>query len=396
MPTTRLGRVRHFLEAGEAKIVNYEPFTIQLLRDSTEYVQELNLGCDPGYENTAISVTSKDKEVYSEQYIHTTDMSDNLTRRAKYKRNRRSRKTRRRKARFNNRKNRASKLAPSMEHLRGTIKREIESVCRILPVSKIYIENVKYDAQKALNHDIQGEEYQHGFKYDYDSQNIKECVRRRDNNTCQICHEKCTNEPGKRANVHHLLPVSKGGTNTPGNLVTLCEYCHQKLHAGKVQYKGTAQNKSLLSIPLTALNIIKNSLVKKLREKYDNVYTTDGVMTKIFRSKAGLEKHHTYDALVISHNHTAEPLEYVLVKRQVRRHQRDTHKFKFSKGGTRQIKTCNKYIIPGAKFTKYDCVLCKGNIGFITGKSNDTLYVKDIFLNSLVHSTITHRKLTKI
>ena len=156
MPTTRLGRVRHFLEDGEVKIVNYEPFTIQLLRDSTEYVQELNLGCDPGYENTAISVTSKDKEVYSEQYIHTTDMSANLTRRAEYKRNRRSRKTRRRKARFNNRKNRAGKLAPSMEHLRDTIKREIESVCRILPVSKIYIENVKYDAQKALNPDIQG------------------------------------------------------------------------------------------------------------------------------------------------------------------------------------------------------------------------------------------------
>lgn len=182
---------------------------------------------------------------------------------------------------------------------------------------------------------FQGEEYQHGFRYDYQSQNLKECVRRRDNNKCQICHRKCTNEEGRRANVHHLLPVSKGWTNTPDNLVTLCESCHKKLHAGEVQYKGKSYKKSLLSIPLTSLNIINNSLARMLRQEFENVHNTDGVMTKIYRKKAGLEKHHTYDALVISHNSTAKPKEYVLVKRQERRHDRSIHQAKYRKGGMR-------------------------------------------------------------
>ena len=30
--------------------------------------------------------------------------------------------------------------------------------------------------------------------------------------------------------VHHIVPLSKGGTNSLGNLRTLCEECHRKLH----------------------------------------------------------------------------------------------------------------------------------------------------------------------
>lgn len=39
MPTYRRGKVRHMLQRGEAKIVNRDPFTIQLCYSSTEYVQ---------------------------------------------------------------------------------------------------------------------------------------------------------------------------------------------------------------------------------------------------------------------------------------------------------------------------------------------------------------------
>lgn len=30
--------------------------------------------------------------------------------------------------------------------------------------------------------------------------------------------------------VHHIVPLSKGGTNSLSNLRTLCEECHKKLH----------------------------------------------------------------------------------------------------------------------------------------------------------------------
>ena len=30
--------------------------------------------------------------------------------------------------------------------------------------------------------------------------------------------------------VHHILPVSRGGTNSPDNLKALCRSCHEKAH----------------------------------------------------------------------------------------------------------------------------------------------------------------------
>lgn len=53
------------------------------------------------------------------------------------------------------------------------------------------------------------------------SQNILD----RDGKTCRDCGTK------KMAmEVHHVKPVSKGGTNDPENLITLCWKCHKKRH----------------------------------------------------------------------------------------------------------------------------------------------------------------------
>lgn len=30
--------------------------------------------------------------------------------------------------------------------------------------------------------------------------------------------------------VHHIVPVSRGGTNNPNNLMSLCKSCHNKIH----------------------------------------------------------------------------------------------------------------------------------------------------------------------
>jgi 5-methylcytosine-specific restriction endonuclease McrA len=45
--------------------------------------------------------------------------------------------------------------------------------------------------------------------------------------------------------VHHIIPVSRGGTDEPANLKTVCERCHKEEHRvdGKINYekakKGT-------------------------------------------------------------------------------------------------------------------------------------------------------------
>lgn len=48
MPTENHAKVRKLLKDGKAKVVKRCPFTIQLLYDSTHYVQSVSLGIDAG------------------------------------------------------------------------------------------------------------------------------------------------------------------------------------------------------------------------------------------------------------------------------------------------------------------------------------------------------------
>jgi len=54
---------------------------------------------------------------------------------------------------------------------------------------------------------------------------VAHLIRVRDHFKCQIC--------GARASilqVHHIIPIYRGGSNHPSNLVTLCQKCHRKRH----------------------------------------------------------------------------------------------------------------------------------------------------------------------
>ena len=48
MPTTRYGKVRRLLRDGRAVCVRRTPFTIRLLYDTTQFVQDVTLGVDAG------------------------------------------------------------------------------------------------------------------------------------------------------------------------------------------------------------------------------------------------------------------------------------------------------------------------------------------------------------
>ena len=62
MPTFRLGKVRHLLKDGKAKIVKHHPFTIQLLYDSKTNTQPIEICEDVGYNYIGISVKSQSHE----------------------------------------------------------------------------------------------------------------------------------------------------------------------------------------------------------------------------------------------------------------------------------------------------------------------------------------------
>lgn len=47
---------------------------------------------------------------------------------------------------------------------------------------------------------------------------------------CEECYEKGILVPVDE--VHHKIPVSKGGTHDRNNLMSLCRSCHNKIHLG--------------------------------------------------------------------------------------------------------------------------------------------------------------------
>lgn len=54
-------------------------------------------------------------------------------------------------------------------------------------------------------------------------QRVADYVRRRDDFTCRNCRRRGWT-------VHHVTPVSSGGSHRPGNLRTLCDDCHAEIH----------------------------------------------------------------------------------------------------------------------------------------------------------------------
>ena len=79
MPTNRCGHVRHLLKNGKAKIVSRHPFTIQLLYESGEHTQPLEIGVDSGYIHVGVSVKSERKEFFSAQFDLLTKRTDTTT-----------------------------------------------------------------------------------------------------------------------------------------------------------------------------------------------------------------------------------------------------------------------------------------------------------------------------
>lgn len=96
-------RARILLKEEKAKIVNYKPFTIQLLYGSRGYTQETNLGIDTGSKHIGIAITSGNNVLAKGQIDLRQDVKQLLETRKMMRRGRRNR-LRYRQARFQNRK----------------------------------------------------------------------------------------------------------------------------------------------------------------------------------------------------------------------------------------------------------------------------------------------------
>src|SRR4051794_10383924 len=233
-------KARALLKQGKAKVVRRDPFTIKLLYGSSGYRQEVVAGMDTGSKTIGCAAIGNGQVLYQSEVALRQDVSGKMQQRTMYRRNRRGRKTRYRPARWHNRTSmhRNGRLAPSMRSKVDSHLRERRFVESILPVTHWKVETAAFDIHKITNSNVEGVSYQNGDQKGY--YNVKAFVLHRDGYTCQS-GRKIKHSP--RLHVHHIQFRSNGGTDTPSNLLTLCETCHNDLHAGlfglKVQRSRT-------------------------------------------------------------------------------------------------------------------------------------------------------------
>lgn len=374
-------KARLLLKEKKAIIFKREPFTIQLINGSSGYKQEINLGVDAGSKHVGVSATTGKKELFSGELQLRNDIVSLISRKKQNRRNRRSRKTRYRKVRFLNRANckRKGWLAPSVENKINAHIKIINKITEILPIINIIVETASFDIQKIKNPEIKKDEYCKGDQLGFS--NVREFVLWRDNHKCQG-RKGCKNII---LQVHHIESRKTGG-DSPDNLITLCKFCHEDFHSGKLQ-KEFKRTKSARD--MSFMGIMRKTLFERLHNLYNNVFETYGYITKHIRIENGLEKSHRTDAKCISGNPLSKSLNYYFYIRQTRKHNRQIHKVQLLKGGNKRRSQTN-YIC--FEFRLYDKVKYENKECFVFSRSSKGYFQLRFINGELFKDYVSYKK----
>jgi len=368
---------RLLLKDGKAIVKKRLPFTLKLIIDSTEYTQAVTAGMDTGSKTVGCAAVANGKVLYQAEISLRHDVSKKLKRRAMYRRTRRGRKTRYQPARWLNRaaSKKDGRLAPSLLSKIASHLREKKQVEALLPVSNWKVETASFDIHKITNPDVQGHAYQEGHQKGY--YNVKAYVLNRDHYQCQA---KRAIKHHPILNVHHLIFRSEGGTDTPTNLLTLCQQCHTDLHEGK--FTLTAQRSQTKHA--TEMGMIKSQL-KRLWAFEE----TFGYETKFKREQLlQLEKSHANDAIAIC----CEDDEWVTQNKWI------FYKKHVSSGDYQQTKgsRSEKKIPTGKLFglRKHDLIKTQKGIGFVKGKRSSGYFSLGDIHGKTLHASASVKKNT--
>jgi hypothetical protein len=363
-------KARLLLKEKKAKVVNYKPFTIQLIYGSSGYTQEVNLGIDTGSKHIGIAITSKNSVLVKGQINLRQDIKQLLETRRSMRRDRRN-KLRYRKARFLNRKRLEGWLPPSIQSRINSTVNWINKFYSLLPKCSLKIEVAKFDIQKIENPEIDGTGYQQGSMYQY--RNRIAYLIARENCICQYCKEGY--KQGDSWRLHHIWGKSK---DRPVDWALLHESCHKEIHVKELE-NILRIKKSRSYKESTFMSIIR----KRLFNLFPNASFTYGNITFQDRCNLNLNKTHYNDAIAISgikfiENNTNN----IFLIKQFRKKKRSLHEATARKG--RKIKNIESK--RNSKNTKEqsgiylnDCVKIFSKIGFISGFTTGGCYVKDIY-----------------
>ena len=391
MPTERSGKVRRLLKCDKARVVKRCPFTIQLLYETSNVIQTVDLGVDAGSKSIDVSACTEGRELYAAKVMLRTDVTSNLSTRREFRRARRNRKTRYREPRFNNRVHAKHKgwLAPTIEVKIARHMKVVRDVCLLLPISHISVETASFDLQK-LKADMEGLSSPQGADYQKGEQfcfwNVREYVLFRDGHRCRCCRGRSKD---KALNVHHIESRKTGG-DAPDNLITLCETCHKGYHDGTVTLSEDIKRGAAFR-DAAFMGIMRWAFYDRLKETYPGrVSMTFGYITKNIRIRHGLSKTHAVDARCISGHPDAHPLGYYYLQKKVRCHNRQLHRAAILKGGIRKKNQAPREV---KGFRLYDRVEFNGTECFVFGRRTSRYFDVRRLDESKVHASASWKQL---
>ncbi len=292
-------KARKLLRNGKARVIRRCPFTIQLLWDCEEHVQEVLVGIDKGSHATGVCCIGKGEILLSAELEHRLDVKGKMDSRRAHRRSRRNRKWYRPR-RFDNRASskRSGRLPPSIKANVGEVIRVVKQLP--LPIAQIVVEDVQVDIARLSHPDLHGSQYQDPTRLD---ENLRIACLMRDGYQCQQCGKR-----NCRLEAHHIAYREHGGKDTLTNLVTLCDSCHRKVHQGKSILKVTGVSGYLDRIAQRTMQG-KSTLYVVLSEQA-RLSTLFGYQTATLRKARELPKTHDADALCIATYQSGEVIPY--------------------------------------------------------------------------------------
>jgi len=177
---------RKLLKQGKATIFRRYPFTIILKKavDDTDNKQEYRLKIDYGSKHTGLAILQNNNVIWLAQIDHRTDIKKKLDERRSYRRRRRNKNLRYRQPKFLNRRRKEGWIPPSLESRINNIKTWVKRLQKLVPLTHISYENVKFDTQLMRNPEISGIEYKQGTLQGYE---VKEYLLEKYNRKCCYC-----------------------------------------------------------------------------------------------------------------------------------------------------------------------------------------------------------------
>ena len=270
MPCTEK-RARLLLARGRAVVHRLAPFTIRL-KDRLEEasaIQPVVLKVDRGLRTTGLALAREETTEagpvhHALHLVHLTHRGTavhaSLQQRAAYRRRRRSANLRYRAPRFLNRRRRTGWLPPSLVSRVGNVCTWARRYRRLVPLSRIEIERVRFDTQLLQDPAIAGLDYQRGHARRVGSAGlsageVEPALR------VLRCDQRALK-------VEHIVPKSRGGSDRISNLALACHACNQAKGNLTAAEFGHAAVQAQAKQPLAdaaAMNATRSALVERLR-----------------------------------------------------------------------------------------------------------------------------------